>query len=192
LATGRYSIDELSPGLKSFEWINGAMSRGFVREGDQEEIPLIPERAPLPAGQFNYVTPEGYRLLSTEQATLEKEIETTRNTLANESERRVALTVLTGKMRLLQERLHSAKVLQPTDMPQDEVRFGARVVLRARDGSGTQSFQIVGVDEADVKASKVSFIAPIARAVTGKKVGNPAELYLGGNIQEWQVESIAY
>ena len=43
------------------------MSRGFVKEDDQEEAPLIPPRAPLPDGVANYVTPRGMRLLLEER-----------------------------------------------------------------------------------------------------------------------------
>lgn len=43
------------------------MSRGFVKEGDQEETPIIPPRAALPAGATNYVTPTGMELLQAER-----------------------------------------------------------------------------------------------------------------------------
>ena len=49
------------------------MSRGFVKEGDQEETPIIPQRAALPVGATNYVTPAGMELLQTEREQLEHE-----------------------------------------------------------------------------------------------------------------------
>jgi transcription elongation factor GreB len=42
------------------------MSRGFVKEDDQEEAPIIPPRAALPNGVTNYVTPNGLQELKTE------------------------------------------------------------------------------------------------------------------------------
>ncbi len=36
------------------------MSRGFVKEDDQEEVPMVPRRAYLPEGVTNFVTPNGY------------------------------------------------------------------------------------------------------------------------------------
>ncbi len=49
------------------------MSRGFVKEEDQEEAPFIPPRAALPPGVTNYVTPQGHRQLLEERETLEKQ-----------------------------------------------------------------------------------------------------------------------
>jgi transcription elongation factor GreB len=44
------------------------MSRAFVNEDTQEELPVVPERAPLPAGSVNYVTPTGMEQLLAERA----------------------------------------------------------------------------------------------------------------------------
>lgn len=43
------------------------MNRGFVKESDQEESPIIPTRAPLPNGVANYVTPQGKEMLREEK-----------------------------------------------------------------------------------------------------------------------------
>ena len=51
------------------------MSRAFVKEDDQEEAPFIPPRAPLPAGESNYVTPAGKEALLKEKGLLELEKE---------------------------------------------------------------------------------------------------------------------
>ena len=49
------------------------MSRGFVKEGDQEEVPMVLPRAFLPSGTPNYVTPEGLKKLQDEMESLKKE-----------------------------------------------------------------------------------------------------------------------
>ena len=49
------------------------MSRGFVKEGDQEEVPMVLPRAFLPSGTPNYVTPEGMRKLHDEMDSLKKD-----------------------------------------------------------------------------------------------------------------------
>jgi len=49
------------------------MSRGFVKEDDQEEAPIIPPRAALPNGVTNYVTPNGLQELKTELKQLAEE-----------------------------------------------------------------------------------------------------------------------
>lgn len=167
------------------------MSRGFVKESDQEDLPLIPERSPLPTGATNYVTPAGFAALEQERT----ELEAAKDALPteNEDEHRRATTVLDGKLALLQKRIVTARVINPEDQPKDEVRFGAHVKLKMGNGSGKpQEFQIVGVDEANVKAKKIAFTAPIARVITGLWVGETADFRLGGEVRKLEVLGISY
>lgn len=166
------------------------MSRGFVKEEDQEEAPIIPPRAALPAGVTNYVTPGGMEELLAEKKQLEKE----RAALdpENEMERRRSQAVIDGKVKLLNERINSARVIHPQEQAQDEVRFGAVVEFLDLENERKQRFQIVGVDEADVKKQKIAFVAPIARALTGKKIGETAEFSLGAAPKKLKVLNINY
>ena len=166
------------------------MSRAFVKEGDQEEIPIIPPRASLPPGVTNYVTPVGMEQLLDEQKQLEEEKSGLH--LENETENRIASTVLQGRLQLLQERLASAVVLNSDDYQKDAVRFGATVTIQTVGKKQTQEVQIVGVDEADVSKQKISFVAPIAVAVTGKKVGEIAELRLGREVRQLKIIDISW
>ncbi|WP_127844197.1 GreA/GreB family elongation factor [Psychroflexus aestuariivivens] len=164
------------------------MSRGFVKESDQEEAPIIPPRAALPEGQINYVTPKGLDMLENEKT----ELQQSRSELNvdDDTERRRALTVIDGKLKLLQDRLNSAQLIQPKDQPQDEVRFGAKVTFRMN--ANKQEFQIVGVDEADVKQKKIAFTSPIAKSMTGHKVGNSFEFSLGTETKSIEILAIEY
>lgn len=166
------------------------MSRAFVKEGDQEEIPLIPPRASLPPGVTNYVTPAGMQQLLDEQKQLEEEKSNLQ--LENETEHRIASTVLQGRLQLLQERLASAVVLHSDEYQKDAVRFGATVTIQPVGKKQVQKFQIVGVDEADVSQQKISFVAPIAVAVTGKKVGEIAELKLGREVRQLKIMDLSW
>lgn len=169
------------------------MSRGFVKEEDQEEAPFIPPRASLPAGVTNYVTPQGHRQLLEERENLEKE---RRNLdIASDKERRHVKALIDGKLNLLKERISSARILQPLDQPQNEVRFGARVqykILTGKQQGEERSFTIVGVDEADIKRKKIAFPAPLAKALTGKKKGDITRVVLAGENQELQITDITY
>ena len=165
------------------------MSRGFVKEDDQEETPIIPPRAALPPGATNYVTPAGLELLKAEKEELTEQIASLTET--DERERRRALAVLNGKLNLLQERLTSARLLDSVENT-DEVRFGATVTYEI-DSRGKHAIQIVGVDEADIKKQKIAFTAPIAKALIGKKTGEGAELKLGGaEVRMLKVLAITY
>lgn len=166
------------------------MSRGFVREGDQEEAPIIPPRAALPDGSINYVTPFGMERLMEEKAALEKEI--TELPTTDETERRRELAVLNGKLDLLQERIASARVLDPTQQPKDEIRFGATVTYRMLANKMVNTFQIVGVDEADLKLKKIAFVAPIVVAITGHKVDDIIDFKPGNEIRKIEILEIKY
>lgn len=165
------------------------MSRGFVKEDDQEEAPFIPPRAPLPDGAINYVTPRGLQLLMEEKAALERSYAEVQG---SDMERRREHAIIDAKLALLNERLGSARPVDPVPMP-EEVRFGTMVTFTYLNGpqKGTKrSFTIVGVDEANVQEQRIAFTAPIARALTGKRVGEVALFQLGATAQELRIESI--
>ena len=169
------------------------MSRGFVKEEDQEEAPFIPPRASLPAGVTNYVTPQGHRQLLQERETLEEQRKDL--DITSDKDKRHATAVIDGKLNLLNERIASARILDPKEQAQDEVRFGAIVTFKFLTGNQkaqVQTFEIVGVDEANIKARKIAFLAPLAKALTGKKAGEKAEVMMAGKVQELEILSINY
>lgn len=166
------------------------MSRGFVKEGDQEETPIIPPRAALPEGKTNYVTPYGMQQLLGEREELETQ--RTNLTIENEQERRIELSVINGKFDLLNERISSARILDPASQPKDEVRFGAIVTYKINTAKAPLTFQIVGVDEADIAKKKIAFVAPIAVAITGHKEGDKINFNLGGENRILEVVKIEY
>ncbi|MEH6407280.1 MAG: GreA/GreB family elongation factor [Leeuwenhoekiella sp.] len=166
------------------------MSRGFVKEDDQEEAPIIPPRAALPGGLTNYVTPTGLKELHEERERIEK----SRASLSHDDERehRRATAVIDGNLNLINERIASARVLEPENQIHTEVRFGAEVIYLMQGNSKKLKFQIVGVDEADVKKQKIAFIAPIAKAVTGKKIGDTVSFKLGEESRTLKIVEINY
>lgn len=171
------------------------MSRGFVKEDDSQQPPIIPPRAALPPGTPNYVTPTGLELLRAERAALEAERAQAEANRDNDTDRTYRLSLYNGRIALLTERLGSAKVVDPRTQPPKEVRFGATVTLRTVSGGKTdfeRKFTIVGVDEASVEAGKVAFVAPIARAVQGAKLGETATLRLGPAEEVVEVVEIRY
>ncbi len=145
------------------------MSRGFVKDGDQEEVPMVPQRAFLPDGVPNFVTRTGLEQLLVEKEELIREKENLGVT--TENEKRIALNFINAKLQLLNSRITDARVVDPKDQPQDEVTFGATVTIRAAATGKMQTFQIVGVDEADISKGKISFISPLARALLNNKTG---------------------
>lgn len=169
------------------------MSRGFVKEDDQEEPPFIPPRPVLPAGEINYVTQLGLDQLIEERKDIEHQLASLN--IESEKEKRLARAVLTGKLNLLNERINTARVIDVNEQPREEVRFGALVTFKILSGNqnGTvRQFKIVGVDEADVSLNKIAFVAPIARVLTGKKVKEKVQFKRGGEIQKFEILEIDY
>jgi transcription elongation factor GreB len=166
------------------------MSRGFVKEDDQEEVPMVPQRAFLPEGVTNFVTPAGMDQLLVEKQTLENE-KASLNIL-NENEKRIELNYLNARLQLLNNRIATAQVVNLSDQPQNEIRFGATVTLRTTATRTIQTFQIVGVDEADISRGKVSFISPISRVLINKKPGDKVILKQAGKDIVFDIVSISY
>ncbi len=157
------------------------MSRGFTKEDDAQTPPLIPPRAALPPGTPNYVTPTGLAALRQELTDLEATRAAAEADHRNDTDRSHRLSLLNGQLALLTERLASARVVEPTGHPATEVRFGTTVTLETvgNNAGPCRTFTIVGVDEADVSQGKISFVAPIARALLGAKTGAIVTLRLG-------------
>jgi transcription elongation factor GreB len=166
------------------------MSRGFVREGDQEEVPMVPQRAYLPAGVANFVTREGMDLLLKEKEDLISERENL--DMANENEKRVAQNFINAKLQLLNERIADARVVEITGQPPDEITFGATVTLRAEASGTVQTFKIVGVDEASIAKGKISFISPLAKVLINKKTGARITLKRNNEDIVFEILEVAY
>jgi transcription elongation GreA/GreB family factor len=144
------------------------MSRAFVKD-DNEDRPSeeLPERPVSDAP--NYVTAEGLRLLRERVEQLAREHARLRE--AAEAFDKPRLAVNERDLRYFQSRLDSAVVVDIASEPRGEVHFGATV--KTEDEAGNiSSFTIVGEDEADVRNNKISWLAPLAKALLGSKVGD--------------------
>lgn len=144
------------------------MSRGFVKEDDLEHAGTdLPERplSDLP----NYVTPQGYWLLEQSAEKLDAErallIKRKDDDLAKQK-----LAMIDRDLRYLSAKLESAIVVDHTQQTKDSALFGATVEVEDDEGN-THTFAIVGEDEADIAANKVSWASPLAKALIGHKVG---------------------
>jgi len=139
------------------------MSRGFIKEGDQEEIPMVPPRAYLPDGVPNYVTKEGLDALKEELKNLENE-------RVKAGDNYIMVNFINATIKQLVDRINSAVEVDLSKISKDTVSFGAWVRYNGR------VVRIVGVDEADVNKGLVSFVSPIAKTLIGKKAGDVIEL----------------
>ena len=180
------------------------MSKAFIRERDSEDEALELS-SQLPAGVKNYITPGGYRKLQQELDHLWKverpELVKTIAWAASNGDRSENGDYIYGKKRLreidrrvrfLRKRLELAEVVDPAQREIcNQVFFGATVTVC--DANGCESiFSIVGVDEADVAAGRISWVSPLARALLKLSEGDVATLRTPTGINELEVVSVVY
>jgi transcription elongation GreA/GreB family factor len=142
------------------------MSSAFIRE--QDDI-VREDLADRPVSRFrNLVTPEGFAQIEAEIAGQQAEVE--RTTSAGDLH---ALALAQRELRYWTSRRGSAEVVQPI-ADKSVVRFGHSVVLELASGE-KMSFRIVGEDEADPAKGLLPHVAPLAKALFGKGVGDTVE-----------------
>ncbi len=98
-----------------------------------------------------------------------------------------------GRIQELESKLGSAEIIDVTQLPQTgKVVFGTTVELEDEDSGSRVTYQIVGEDEADIKAGRISFASPIARALVGKSEGDQAVVMAPGGQRSYEVISVRY
>ena len=164
------------------------MSRGFVKEDDLEHAGTdVPER---PVSQHaNYVTTNGYRQLETLAETLGKQ----RVDLSSKKDDQTAmqqLAVVNRDLRYVAARLASALITQP-NVDSQSVVFGAIVTVEDEVGD-SRTYAIVGEDEADIKANKISYTSPLGQALIGHKLDESVIWLRPAGNQELIITAIRY
>jgi len=145
------------------------MSRAFVKESDDDLVAgELPER-PLPV-HANYVTARGLDLLQARVRVLTESHDLLKRQAEDDSAARHKLRETERDLRYFRSQLERAALVDTTNQPREEVHFGAVVKIEDDEGA-PQEFAIVGDDEADVAAGKISWASPLARAMMGAKVG---------------------
>lgn len=101
-------------------------------------------------------------------------------------------SMIEGRIADIQTKIASAEVINPADIKADRVVFGATVTIKDLDEDEEVTYQIVGVDEADVKAGKISIMSPIARSLIGKKTKDVVVVHSPKGEKEYEVLSFKY
>ena len=93
-----------------------------------------------------------------------------------------------GRIKEIEHKLANAEVIEPAKLPNTgRVIFGATVELEDQDGGARLSYQIVGEDEADIRAGRISITSPIARALVGKAPGEVVEVAAPGGTRSYEI-----
>ena len=100
--------------------------------------------------------------------------------------------LLDAELRITEDKIARAKVIDTSNLSGDRIVFGARVTLINSDTDEEVVYAIVGEDEADAKSGRVSYKAPIAKALLGKKVGDEVVFNAPGGARTFEVTDIAF
>jgi transcription elongation factor GreB len=182
------------------------MSKAFTKEVDDAEgDELEPDPGPaLPPGTKNYITPAGHQRLREELAQLweverPKLVETIAWAASN-GDRSENADYLYGKRRLrevdrrirfLSKRLEIADVVDNAGQDHDRVYFGATVTYADRSGN-ERTISIVGMDEVDPARGRVSWVAPVAKALLKAREGDVVVVRTPGGAEEIEVVALRY
>ena len=97
-----------------------------------------------------------------------------------------------GRIQELEGKLSRSMVIEPTSLSGEKVVFGATVKIINDDTEEESTYQIVGEDEANIKAGKVSITAPIARGMIGKVVEDLFEINAPGGTKAYEILEISF
>jgi len=98
-----------------------------------------------------------------------------------------------GRISEVESKLANAQIIDPAALDADgRVVFGSTVEIEDVASGDRKAYQIVGDDEADIKASKISVNSPIARALIGKSEGDTADVQAPGGLRSYEVVAVRY
>jgi transcription elongation factor GreA len=98
-----------------------------------------------------------------------------------------------GRIQEIEGKLSNAQIIDVTKIPNNgKVIFGSTVTLLNIETDEEVKYKIVGDDEADIKANRISVNSPIARGLIGKSVDSEVEVKIPGGVVEFEVIAVDY
>jgi transcription elongation factor GreA len=97
-----------------------------------------------------------------------------------------------GRIAELEDKLARAHIIDPATIRAEKIVFGATVTLIDLEAGSEVEYQIVGVDESDIKQGRVSITSPIARALIGKEEGDTVVVRAPSGEREYEVQEVRY
>jgi len=137
------------------------------------------------------------RLKSVERPTIVKEIEAARahGDLSENAEFHAAKerqSHIETRILALEDKLARAQVIDLSGQTPDDVRFGATVVLVDAETDERVTYTLVGEDESDVEAGRISVTSPVARALLGKGEGDEVRVRVPKGVREFEILEIRF
>jgi transcription elongation factor GreB len=181
------------------------MNKAFVKESDNDDEEALALSRAIPAGAKNYITPAGYQRIKDELLQLidveRPEVVKVVHWAASNGDRsengdyiygKRRLRQIDGRIRFLTKRMDSAAVVDPSlHHGNDQIFFGATVSYCNAAGD-EHTVTIVGIDELDPLKGKISWVSPVARALTKAREGDLVTLDTPLGPEELEVLSVSY
>lgn len=179
------------------------MNQVTTTENDEEEGDG--SAPPIPAGAKNYMTPQGHQRMKSELLRLidveRPEVVQIVSWAASNGDRsengdyiygKRRLRQIDGRIRFLTKRLDLAEIVDPTiHHGSDQIFFGATVRYETQSGE-QHTVTILGIDELDPLKGKISWVSPVARALTKAREGDSVTLRTPGGLEELLILEVSY
>jgi transcription elongation factor GreA len=154
-------------------------------------------KIPMTADGFNRLEEELKHLKSVERPAVIRAIAEAREhgDLSENAEYHAARerqSFIEGRVAELEDKISRAEVIDVSRLSGKEVKFGATVTLLDEDTEEKASYQIVGQDESDIAAKRLSISSPLARALIGKHVGDTIEVTTPGGSKSYEITKVAF
>lgn len=100
--------------------------------------------------------------------------------------------LLQARINELKAKLNRATIIDPSTMPQDEIRFGARIKVRKTGSKRAEEYTLVGAGDEDYDEGKILVTSPLAQGFLGKKKGDVVQIQVPNRVLEFTVLEVAY
>jgi transcription elongation factor GreA len=155
------------------------------------------EKVPMTTGGYEDLVEEAKRLKTVERPAIIKAIEEAREhgDLSENAEYHAARekqSFTEGRLAELEDKIARAEVIDVTQMSGEIIRFGATVTVADEDTDEESTYQIVGEDEADISAGRLSVTSPLAKALIGRQSGDSVDINTPGGAKGYEVVKVSY
>ena len=158
---------------------------------------MAEDKVPMTVRGKKMLDDELKHLMTVERPTIVKAIEVARghgdlSENADYSAAKERQGFIEGRIQEINAKLARAQVIDPSAIKSEKIVFGATVVVLETDSDKKITYQIVGVDEADIKSGKVGITSPIARALIGKSEGDEVVVHAPKGEVHYEVLKVRY
>src|SRR5215813_3352075 len=155
------------------------------------------EKVPMTVEGFKKLETELHRLKSEERPRIIQQIADAREhgDLSENAEYHAAKDAQglnEARVADLEDKIARAEIIDPSKLSGNSVKFGATVTLEDEDSGDKVKYKIVGEDEADLKAGKISIASPIARALIGKSKGENVEVTTPRSARSFEILKVEF